>query len=206
MKRCTALIALIFCMAPLTVTAQTQSTNFVKNGDFEKFTGDNPVGWESSNVPGMLTVVSPQPMGRGGSRAVKCEVKDFYGSKIAGFVCQKNIEVTGKDLLLSGYYATRSVGKDAAVVIICFLNATGSTIGTVEEYFRENKTELTRFEKEINTPAETRMVHVRLTILAEPQAETLHPGSYAIFDDIKLVTAPPKPKAVVTDSLKVVND
>lgn len=203
MKRCIAMIALILSMIPLPVAAQTQSANMVKNGDFEKFTGDTPVGWETSNIPGTLTVVSSSPLAHGGTKGMKCEVKDFYGSKIAGFAYQKNIELLGKELQLSGYYLFHSVGKDAAVVILCFQNAAGSTVGTDEQYFREEKREFTRFTKEIKAPDAASTVQVRLTILDDAEGGTLDLGSYVVFDDIKLVALPPKPKAVVRDSLAV---
>jgi hypothetical protein len=44
---------------------------------------------------------------------------------------------------------------------------------------------------------------VRLTILDDAEGGKLDPGSYAVFDDIKLVALTPKPKAVVRDSLAV---
>jgi len=205
MKRWMIVIALILFVVPVVVTAQTQQRNLVKNGEFENFSGDTPVSWETSNIPGTLTVVSSTPLGYRGTRAVKCEVKEFYGTKIAGFICQKDILLTGRDLQLSLRYLFHSVGKDAAVVIVCFLNAAGSTIGTVDEYFREDKSEFEPFVKDITAPDAASRCHVRLTILSDPESDTLHPGSYAVFDDVKLVVLPPKAQPAVqpVDTSKV---
>jgi hypothetical protein len=197
MKRTVVQLACIFWIIPCILAAQTESANLIKNADFEKFTGDDPVNWETSNIPGSLTVVTSDRLAHGGRKSIRCDVKDFYGSKIAGYVCQKNIPLSGRNLQLSGYYVMHSVGKDAGVVIVCFVSAGGATLGTVEEYFGESKTDFVHFTKDLEAPAEVASCHVRLTILSGPEGESLHPGSYVLFDDIKLVVVPPKPKPVV---------
>jgi len=98
MKRSIVLIASILWIIPCILAAQTESANLIKNGDFEKFTGDEPVDWETSNIPGSLTVVSPDRLSHGGTKGVRCDVKDFFGTKIAGYVYQKNIRLTGRNL------------------------------------------------------------------------------------------------------------
>ena len=192
MKATTVLVTLLLVLClPLCVYAQKESANLIKNGDFEKFTGDNPDGWDTSNIPGTLTVVSASKIAKSGAHAVKCEVKDFYGSMIAGFVCQKNIPNAGKDLRLSGSFMVHSVGKDQGVVVICFQNAGGSTIGTVEEYFDDTNSKWTEFSREYKSPAGSALVHVRLTMLPTKDSEKVHPGSYVLCDDLKLATFTP---------------
>jgi len=192
MKTTTVLVTLLLVLClPLSVYAQKESANLIKNGDFEKFTGDNPDGWDTSNIPGTLTVVSASKVARSGAHAVKCEVKDFYGSMIAGFVCQKNIESRGKDLRLSCNFMVHSVGKDEAVIVICFQNAGGSTIGTVEEYFNDTNSKWTEFSKEYKSPAGSAVVQMRLTVLPGKDAEKVHAGSYLICDDLKLAAFTP---------------
>jgi hypothetical protein len=197
MNRAVVLIAGIFWIIPCILAAQSVSDNLIKNADFEKFKGDDPVDWDTSNIPGSLTVVSPDRIAHGGTKGVRCEVKDFYGTKLAGFVCQKNIRLTGRNLKLSGYYMMNSVGKDAGVVIICFVSAGGATLGTTEEYFRESQKEFVHFTKTLEAPADAATCQVRLTILGEPEGGTLHVGSYAIFDDLELSVVTPKPTPVV---------
>jgi len=85
-----------------------------------------------------------------------------------------------------------STGKDAGVIIICFVSPGGATLGTAEEYFRESNKDFAHFTKDVEAPADAATCHVRLTILSDPEAETLHAGSYVIFDDVKLVVVQPK--------------
>jgi hypothetical protein len=191
------LLLMVFLLVSHAAYAQKESGNLLKNGDFEKFTGDNPDNWENSNIPGTLTVVSPSKTCHAGARAVKCEVKEFYGSVVAGYVCQKSIPTEGKDLHLSGYFLVRSVERDLGVVVLCFQNSGGSTVGTVEEYLDDSKSKFLEFTKEIKSPANASSVHVRLTVLPGKESEKLHPGSYVICDDLKLVTIAPKEKPPV---------
>jgi hypothetical protein len=192
MKTTTVLVTLLLVLClPLCVYAQKESANLIKNGDFEKFTGDNPDGWDTSNIPGTLTIVSASKIAKSGAHAVKCEVKDFYGSMIAGYVCQKNIPNAGKDLRLSGHFMVHSVGKDQGVIVICYQNAGGSTIGTVEEYIDDTNSKWTEFSKEYKSPAGSALVHVRLTVLALKDSEKLHAGSYLICDNLKLAAFTP---------------
>ena len=187
------LLLCIICL-PLSVFAQKESVNLVKNGEFEKFTGDNPESWDTSNIPGTLTVVSASKTCKSGALAVKCEVKDFFGSIVAGFVCQKNIPTGGKDVHFSASFLVHSVGKDQAVLVLCFQNTGGSTIGTVEEYIEDTNSKWVAFSKEYKSPAGAALVHVRLTILPIKESERSHQGSYLICDDLRLASiAPPAP-------------
>lgn len=191
-----SMVLLILCL-PMSVLAQKETGNLIKNGDFEKFTGENPDGWDTSNIPGTLTVVSASKSSHSGARAVKCEVKEFFGSIIAGYVCQKNIQTGGKPLQFSGSFLVRSVEGDQGVIVICFLNATGSTVGTLEEYLDDSKSKFVDYAKDIETPAATAAVHVRLTVLPGKGSEKAHPGSYVIADDLRLVGMAPKEKPLV---------
>jgi hypothetical protein len=172
----------------MTAFSQKESGNLIKNGDFEKFTGDNPDGWDTSNIPGTLTVVSASKVCKSGTHSVKCEVKDFYGSVIAGYVCQKNIETGGRDVRLSGNFLVHAVDKDLGVIVLCFQNSGGSTVGTFEEYLDNSNSKWIDFSKEFKPPAGSSSVHIRLTVLAGKNVEKVHPGSYVICDDLNLVT------------------
>jgi len=45
--------------------------NLLKNGDFEKFSGGEPVGWTSNNIPSLLVVVVPSSISYSGKSAVR---------------------------------------------------------------------------------------------------------------------------------------
>ncbi|HAL57366.1 MAG TPA: hypothetical protein DCP63_13090 [Bacteroidetes bacterium] len=197
MKRCGIHFVMVVFAFPFTLFAQGESQNLLKNGDFEKFTGDNPVGWETTNVPGLLTVVSASKVFKGGARAVRCEVKDCFGSRIAGMVCQKNVEITGEEVKLSGHYVLHSEGNDKALLLICFVSSEGSTLETVEEYLTLNKPEFSSFSKVAKIPNGAERAHIRLTLVADKQSGKLHEGSYVIFDDVKLVALLPRGKSFI---------
>lgn len=195
MKTLTVLFALLLVLLlPQTVLAQE---SLLKNGNFEKFTGDVPEGWDVNNIPGTLTVVSAAKTSYSGMKAVKLEVKDFYGSVITGYICQKNVETSGRDLQISGFFALQSVGKDQGVMIFCFQNAGGSTIGSVEEYIDDSKGKFVRFSKEIKAPPGAAVVHFRVTILPDKGNEKVHPGTTLICDELKLAAVTIKEKPLI---------
>lgn len=197
MKTMIVLSLVLLLASPWCAFAQKESENLIKNGDFEKFTGDNPDSWDTSNIPGTLTVVSPSKQAHSGARAIKCEVKDFGGSIVAGYACQKNIPTGGKELRVTGVFLARSVEGDQGVIILCFQNSGGSTVGTVEEYIEDTKSKFVDFSKDIKPPAATASVHIRLTVLPSKDKERAHVGSYLICDDLKLTAVAPKEKPLV---------
>ena len=198
MKALTLSVMILFSLCvPLCLCAQQQSPNLVKNGDFEKFTGDNPDNWETSNIPGTLTVVSATKTCFSGQHAVKCEVKDFFGSCIAGYVCQKNIPIGGRDVRLTCHYLLHSVGEDQGVIVLAFLNENGSTIGSDEEYLDETNSKFLAFAKEIKAPSGAASLNVRVTILAAKSTDKIHQGSHIICDDLKLIAIAPKEKQLL---------
>jgi hypothetical protein len=198
MKTLTALLVLLLVLfLPQPLLAQKGSENLLKNGDFEKFTGDNPDNWDANNIPGTLTVVSAWRTGTAGLRAVKIEVKDFFGSVITGYACQKNVETGGRDLQLTGSFAVQSVGKDQGVLVFCFQNAAGSTIGSQEEYLDDTKGKFVQFSKEIKAPAGSAVLQFRLTMLPSKGSEKAHPGSFLLCDDLKLTGIAIKEKPLV---------
>ena len=191
---CIVLFALVL---PQYVVAQKDSENMLKNGTFEKFTGDNPDNWDANNIPGTLTVVSASRVSNSGMRAVKIEVKDFFGSVIAGYICQKNIETAGRDIRLNGYFALQAVGKDQGLIVLCFQNSSGSTLGSEEIYLDDTKGKFAPFAKDIKAPAGTAMTQMRVTILPEKGAEKAHPGSSLLCDDLKLALVAVSEKPLV---------
>jgi hypothetical protein len=200
MKTLTVLGLVLLLVSPWYAFAQKEPENLIKNGDFEKFTGDNPDLWDTSNIPGTLTVVSASKQAHSGQRAVKCEVKDFGGTLVAGYACQKNMQTGGKDLHLKGAFLMRSIEKDQGALILCFVNSGGSTVGTMEEYVDDTKSKFIELDKDVKPPAGTSAVHLRLTIFPDKSSEKTHVGSYVVCDDLRLTTvapAPPKEKPPV---------
>ena len=186
MNRLGLVIALLLLFTPASPGQRAGGRDILKNGDFERFNGDTPTGWESTNIPTMLTVVSRSATSQGGKSSVKCEVKDFYGTKMGGMVCLKDLNVEGSSLTVKGFYLLHSVGKDAGFLSISFKNAQGSSVGSIEEYLSKSSGEFTRFAKTGSIPDGTTKLDVQLTLLAGVDSGNLHEGSYVLFDTMEL--------------------
>ena len=111
MKPCILFLAFLVLLP--TFNAQTQEgTNRIRNGGFEQFTGDEPVGWETTNIPGVCVVVSRSPRRVAGKSAVELTVKDCFGSKFPGMITQGKIPVSGPMMELSFSYQLNRIGED----------------------------------------------------------------------------------------------
>jgi hypothetical protein len=187
------IITWIVTIPLLLLLAMTLSKqNLLKNGDFESFTGSEPDGWSSNNIPKLLTVVSPSTKCHSGKYAVKCEVKDFYGSNFAGMIEQKNVKISGAALQLTGYYVLRSVGKDVGFISLELLNAEGNTVKICQENLANAMDGFTRFTVTGNIPGEAVRLDIKLSLLPGKESEKHHEGSYVIFDDLELVAVLPE--------------
>ena len=181
------IFAALFCLTALFLGLTPAGKNFIRNGDFERFSGNEPSGWETTNLGKMLTVVSPVSKAHGGARAVKCEVKTSFGSPMPGMISQKNISVDGDNVQLSFYYILNSVGKDAGFLAVDFQNDEGSTVGMCQHYLTATASDFTLFRAVTKRPGNATHCEVRLTLMPEKDGGTLHDGSAIIVDDIELV-------------------
>ncbi len=182
---CVRSIAML--VLPLSLALVPTGRNLLKNGDFEKFKGNDPEGWETTNIPKVLTVVSPSSKVHGGKTAVRCEVKDFFGSKMAGMVCQKEVDIAGKTLQMNGFYILNSIGKDAGFVAFEFQNADGNTVKLYEQNLIDPTDEFKMFTLSVPVPPAAEHLCVRCTILPGKGSEKLHDGTYILYDDLQVV-------------------
>ena len=177
------LIVVITLLVPLVL--MLEPTNLLKNGDFERFSAGEPTGWTTNNIPTMLSVVSPSLKSYSGKLSVKCEVKDFHGTKMAGMISQKEIAVNDGELQLKGAYVLKSVGKDVGFVTVDVKTEGNSTIATCEHYLIDAKDDFVPFTLSARIPNEARNLDILLTLMAE-EGGRLHEGSYILFDALDL--------------------
>ena len=163
--------------------------SLLRNGDFEKFTGNEPDGWTTTNIPKILTVVSPSTQCHSGKYAVRCDVKDFYGSKVAGMIIQKGVAIRGSSLTLSGFYLLHSTGGDAGFISLELQSAEGNTVKICQENLTNPAASFTRFTMTGDVPAGAVLLDIKLTILAGAGSEKLHEGTFIVFDALELVPA-----------------
>jgi hypothetical protein len=175
----------VLLLLPLLLGLTLSGRNLLRNGDFEKFSGDEPDGWVTTNVPKMLTIVSAVP-GLHGKLAVKCEVKPFYGTQMAGMVMQKNIPISGQTASLTGSYAMTGVGTDIGYVTMEMRNGEGSSVRVCHENLQATGGVWKAFTLSGSIPAEVVSAELRLTIIGKDDG-TIHEGSMIVFDDVVLV-------------------
>jgi hypothetical protein len=166
--------------------------NLLKNGDFENFTGNEPKYWTTTNIPKVLAVVSPVTKCHRGKYAVKCEVKDFHGSKMPGMISQTDVALKGTSLELRGYYVLSSVGKDAGFIAIELQDADGNTVKICQENLANPAVEFTRFSMTGDIPSRALRLDIKLTLLPGKGSDNLHEGSYILFDDLEVVAVSPE--------------
>jgi hypothetical protein len=183
------IITLAVLMLPGVMTAYAQ--NLLKNGNFEIFTGNEPKDWATSNIPKVIVVVSPETRCKGGTYSVKCEVKDFHGSKMAGMISQNGIPVSGSSFELKGFYVLHSVGKDAGFVSIELMDADGNTIKICQENLTNPAANFTHFTMAGDIPRGAVKLDIKMTLLPDKDSDALHEGSYVLFDDLELVPVTP---------------
>ncbi len=174
-------ITIILFSAPI-----VQAQNLLRNPGFEAFTNGEPESWTTSNIPGLLVLVSQSKEAHSGKGGVKLEVKSFYGTKMAGTASQENIPATARQVCLTGFYRLKSVGGDKAFVNLCLINDIGSTICvgnlTLEPIAAFKEFSLPLSAQEGNTVTKAK---VCIAIIAGDN-DQIHEGTTAIFDDIVL--------------------
>lgn len=187
MNRASIMRIIILALFPLSVGVGTGGRSIMKNGDFERWTGNEPAGWETTNIPNMLTAVSSSTRSHGGKFAVRCEVKDFYGTRMAGMLCFKGVNITGAAVIVKGFYLLHSVGADIGFLSIAFMNTNGSSIGSAEEFLTKDTGEYVQFSRASRSPEGTATMDFHLTLLAGKGSRAIHEGSFVLFDDLECV-------------------
>jgi len=171
-----------------------EETNRIRNGGFEQFNGDEPVGWETTNIPGVCVVVSRSPRHVAGKSAVELTVKDCFGSKFPGMITQGKLPVSGPMMQLSFSYQLNRIGEDVGYVGMDFRNAEGSTIRMCEERLLKESTTFTTFSASFPVPADAVSAELKVAILATGKEEVLHVGTTLLVDEMRLVTAKESPQ------------
>jgi len=188
-RMCFLICGFVLLVIPLVLYGQTGTKNLIRNGDFERFAGEDPAGWETTNIPKFCTVVSPSSRAHSGKLAVRCEVRDCSGTKFPGMITQKNIPIKGADYKMQCQYQLRVTGGDVGFISMEFKNVEGSTIRMCEEKLSENKPDYTLFTASFSAPGGATHAELRIALLATSKDGDLHEGSYILVDDVSLVEA-----------------
>jgi hypothetical protein len=186
MHRIYLVCPILFLILASPALGQAQK-NLLKNGGFETFAGDDPSGWETTNIPKLCVVVSPSTRRVAGQYAAKCEVKDCFGSNIPGMITQKKIPASGTTMDLKFSYVLKSVGGDVGYVSMVYKNNEGSTIRMCEEQLSTGATQFAEFTATFPVPEDAETCELKVALLATTEEGSLHVGSSLIVDDMSLV-------------------
>ena len=178
-----ATLAIVFLAGATKLDGQ----NLIRNGNFESFAGNEPKFWNTTNIPKILDVVTPVTRSHGGKYAVKCEVKDFHGSKMPGMITQKDIAISATALQFKGYYVLNSVGKDEGFISIELQDDEGNTVKICQENLAGPAPAFTQFSMAGDVPPRAVKLDIKMTLLPGKGSENLHEGSYILLDDLELV-------------------
>jgi hypothetical protein len=181
---------LVCFLIPITITlfsaSLVQAQNLLRNPGFEIFIKSEPESWTTSNIPGLLVLVSQSIEAHGGKGGVKLEVKSFYGTKMAGTASQENIPATVRQVCLTGFYRLKSVGGDKAFVHLSLINDNGSTI-CVGNLTLEPATAFKEFSLPLDAQEGNTVEKAKVCIaIIAGENDQLHEGTTAIFDDLVL--------------------
>ena len=193
MQTAACFVAVLLLLSSLPATAQEEK-NIIRNGGFEQFSGDDPVGWETTNIPGVCVVVSSSPRKVAGNSAVEITVKECFGSKFPGMITQGSIRIGARMMQLSFSYQLTRVGDDVGYIGMDFRNAEGSTIRMCEERLLNDTKSYTTFTATFPVPADAVTAELKLAILATGKDETLHAGTTLLVDEMKLVALTEAPE------------
>lgn len=166
--------------------------NLIKNGDFERFTGDEPVGWETTNIPNFCTVVTPSLKAASGKLAVQLEVKVCSGSKIPGMIIQKRIPIKPGEYEMQFKYLLASVGEDVGFISLEFQNAQGNSIRMCQENISESKVSYTVFKGKFPAPDEAVSAELKIAVIPSKSSGDLHDGTSILVDDMVLIALEPE--------------
>lgn len=162
--------------------------NLVKNGDFERFSGDEPPGWETTNIPKVCVVVSPATNAHGGKLAARLEVKECFGSKFPGMISQKKIPITGgATYTMRMSYIMKSSSGDVGYISMEFKNSEGSTVRVCEERLHDSGGAYKSFSSPFQAPDAAASGELKVALLSGKDGGDLHEGTYVIVDDVLLL-------------------
>ncbi len=182
--------------------------NNIPNPNFEQWTGNDPVGWQTSNSFtqqfGVISVSKESQNPYEGSFSVKLETKSVFGYSIAGIITNGQITInanqnppvtilggtpfTARPLKFKGYYKYLPASADTAAVAALLLKYNpitqmSDTIGFVQHKISQQATNWTLFDASFTyISAQTPDTIQVIAISSNPYASVV--GSTLILDSL----------------------
>ena len=175
----------------LTVSAQ------IPNAGFENWTGGNPDGWISNNVPGFIETITQSNNAHSGSYAVRGEVVNAFGvpfppSLFAGDTTSGVVgfPISQRHAILTGYYQFQPIGGDAMLVSAAIYAISGQdtmVVGGGSEFLPATGSTYTQFSMPLfyspGTP-EPEYASIYFFLVDTSFTGQPHIGSAMLIDDL----------------------
>ena len=175
----------------LTVSAQ------IPNAGFENWTGGNPDGWISNNVPGFIETITQSNNAHSGSYAVRGEVVNAFGvpfppSLFAGDTTSGVVgfPISQRHASLTGYYQFQPIGGDAMLVSAAIYATSGQdtmVVGGGSEFLPATGSTYTQFSMPLfyspGTP-EPEYASIYFFLVDTSFTGQPHIGSAMLIDDL----------------------
>jgi hypothetical protein len=171
------------CFA-LVVAALTTASAQVVNGGFENWTGTEPTGWTTNNVPGIYTTVT-KVSGRSGF-GVQGTVVNYATVALNPLITSLS-PATQRYGSLTGYYTFSPVGGDS-LIVVSYLGQYLSPICSGAWGTSSAAGSFTQFTLNYDyfTPDMPDTCWISITILHAADASDVHVGSTFVMDDLSL--------------------
>jgi len=121
----------------------------IPNAGFEEWSQGNPVDWFTSNIQGLLTVVTQSNDAHTGSYAVKLGVVEIGGFNYPGYIWSGESFLEGFPVnqaygSLTGYYKFNRAGDDEMYVSV-YMKSEGNYVGFGSIIISDNASSYTQF-------------------------------------------------------------
>jgi hypothetical protein len=160
--------------------------NLIRNGDFERWAGDDPVGWETTSIPKVCVVVSASRQAYEGRTAAQLVAKECFGSIMPGMITQKKVKIQPGEYQMKFWYKLEQVGGDVGYVTMEFRNREESTIRVCEERLTKSDGAWVAFAGTFPAPDGAASADLRVALLAGKDGGSLHAGTTLHIDGMVL--------------------
>jgi len=188
MKHFSIVSQVIMGLLVLTIPSSTYAQ--IPNAGFEQWTAGNPVGWYTTNTPGLGTPVSQTNQAHGGSSALRGEVVNTivgpWSPIIQSGEDAQGFPVSQRYATFSGFFRFSPVGGDRfGVNVVIYSNGNPVGVGAIAN--PATVSSYTQFDAVISyfDPSVPDTCIIQISIVG-PTGSDYHVGSTMFVDDLSL--------------------
>lgn len=179
---------LVSCIAvSLWLACTSFSHAQIPNSGFEQWTGGNPDGWLTNNIPGFVTPVTQSSTSHSGTSAARCAVVDLGGSATPPTLIT-NFSVSQRHATLTFWYQFTPVGGDGAgAIVLMYKNQVAIGAGFGETYDAASSWEVADIDIEYVTGDVPDTCYIYFFTNPDTVNSEYHVGTTVLLDDLAFV-------------------